>query len=115
LVPTLDYSLTITIRFQTPGFHCWPDAPEHRSYLRALHRHLFHVEVTTPVEHEERQIEFHDLMDEAKQLFGQRDQAASCETMAHDLILALRERHGDRPFKVSVFEDGEAGATARIS
>src|SRR4029077_10414476 len=108
--PTLECSLSITVRFAAPGFHCWPEAPDHRSYLRSPHRHLFHVEVSTPVEHRQRQIEFHDLMDEAKELFGPRDASASCETMAVDLATALSQRHGGRSFTVSVFEDGEAGA-----
>jgi hypothetical protein len=98
-----------------PGFHAWPAAPEHRAYLRPSHRHLFHVEVTTPVEHAARQIEFHDLMDEARQVFMlPRDDTASCESMARHLAETLSERHEGRPFTASVFEDGEAGATARL-
>src|ERR1700758_1420516 len=105
---------SITVRFATPGFHQWPDAPPRRSYLRSMHRHLFHVEVTTPVEHHERQIEFHDLMDEAKGLFGPRARSDSCETMAHELASELSRLHDGRPFKVSVFEDEEAGATVDL-
>ena len=109
-------SLSITVRFAWPGFHSWPDAPDHRAYLRGQHRHLFHVEVTTPVDHEERQIEFHDLIDEAKALFaGDAGGSDSCETMATELATALSERYGGRPFTVSVFEDGEAGATATLA
>jgi hypothetical protein len=112
----LECSQTITIRFVVPGFHCWPDAPDRRSYLRERHRHLFHIEVTTPVEHRERQIEFHDLLDEARELFPPHDHnSASCETMAHYLATSLHKRHGERPFTVSVFEDGEAGATVRVA
>ena len=59
----------IFVRFEQVGFHCWPDAPSHRAYLRASHRHLFGIEVTTRVDHDERDIEFHDLRDEAAALF----------------------------------------------
>jgi hypothetical protein len=105
---------TITVKFTAEGFHHWPDAPEHRAYLRHQHRHLFHVEVTTPVTHHERQIEFHDLMESAKCLFRVRDVGASCETMAYQLASALSERLGKRPFTVAVFEDGECGATVDL-
>ena len=111
----MDCSLSITVRFTAPGVHCWPDAPDHRSYLRAPHRHLFHVELTTPVTHRERQTEFHDLMDEARALFGAHDYDASCETMAAGLAKSISERYEGRPVTVSVFEDGEAGATATLA
>ncbi|MBO4221981.1 hypothetical protein [Bradyrhizobium neotropicale] len=104
----------ITVKFQVPGFHRWPDAPEHRAYLRNDHRHLFHVEVSTPVEHHERQIELHDLMDEAKELFCQPTNWASCESMAYHLATRLSDKHQGAPFRVAVFEDGEAGATVEL-
>lgn len=107
-------SISITVRFAVPGFHRWPDAPERRAYLRDRHRHLFHVEVSCPVTHHERQIEFHDLMDEAKELFGPKTESDSCETMAQALAVELSGRHENRPFKVSVFEDGESGATVEL-
>lgn len=112
----MDCSLSITVRFTAPGFHSWPDAPDHRAYLRASHRHLFHVELTTPVEHRERQIEFHDLMDEAMSLFEVGFHGSdSCETMAAGLAKSISERYDGRPVTVSVFEDGEAGATATLA
>jgi hypothetical protein len=79
----------IFVRFEQVGFHFGPDAPSHRAYLRATHRHLFGIEVTTTVDHDERDIEFHDLRDEAaapfrglsisKQDFGPRECAPSVE------------------------------------
>jgi hypothetical protein len=53
-------------------------------------------------------------MDEAKGLFGPRASSDSCETMAHELASELSRLHDGRPFKVSVFEDGEAGATVDL-
>jgi hypothetical protein len=111
-----DCSIRITVRFRAEGFHHWPDAPERRFYLRATHRHFFHVELSTPVAHIEREIEFHDLLEEAKRRFGgPRHGSDSCETMAINLAKAMSEHYGGRPFTVSVFEDGEAGATVTLS
>jgi hypothetical protein len=59
----------IHVRFTEHGVHCWPQAPERRAYLRSLHRHLFFVEVSTAVEHDDREIEFHDLQEEAACIF----------------------------------------------
>jgi len=105
-----DSSMSITVRFTREGWHRWPGAPPERDYLASLHRHNFHIEVTTPVEHHERQIEFHDLLDDAKALFSIAE-SDSCETMAANLVKALVDRYAGRPFRVSVFEDGECGAT----
>lgn len=51
----------IRVRTQVPGLHHWPDAPERRFYLRAVHRHMFHVSVMVEVGHDDRAVEFHDL------------------------------------------------------
>lgn len=109
----------IKVRFQHEGWHRWPDATPHRGYLADLHRHLFLVEVETPVGHDDREIEFHDLRDEALALFrrlgdgGGRLGAMSCEMVARTIAAALSERHG-RMFKVTVWEDGECGAEVVI-
>lgn len=104
----------IFVRFTEEGFHCWPQAPEHRAYLRERHRHLFHVDVETRVLHDEREIEFHDLLSEARALFRGRliygdETGASCETMARALAQELAALH-DRMVTVTVSEDGECGA-----
>lgn len=56
---------TIEVRFSEIAYHNWPDAPEHRAYLRSLHRHTFNVVVECVVTHSDRQVEFHDLHDAA--------------------------------------------------
>jgi len=53
----------VVVRHQVEGFHHWPDAPHHRSYLAVRHRHLFYLEVAVQVAHQDREIEFHDLRD----------------------------------------------------
>lgn len=56
---------TIEVRFSEIAYHNWPDAPEHRAYLRSLHRHTFNIAVECVVTHNDRQVEFHDLLDAA--------------------------------------------------
>lgn len=103
----------IFVRFVEPGFHCWPDAPPHRAYLRDAHRHLFHVEVRTKVWHDNREIEFHDLLDSARSAWRERcttPLAASCEMKARAIAERLHEATS-RSYTVTVSEDGECGAT----
>lgn len=103
---------TIFVRFQVPGFHRWPCATTHegREYLAAKHRHLFHVEVRMAVEHDDREVEFHDLLDTARALFPGGDMGArSCEHMARELGNEIARIYG-RAVEVSVVEDGEVGA-----
>lgn len=100
------------VRFTVAGFHCWPDAPMWRAYLRERHRHLFHFEVSLEVRHNERDVEFHDLLTlcqdqyPATMEFGDR----SCEAIAEELIGVLKFHYPDRRMSVGVFEDGEVGA-----
>lgn len=99
------------VRFSVPGFHCWPGASGERSYLADRHRHLFLVEVELQVFHEEREVEFHDLLDFCKNVFpGGEMGAKSCETMATELYKEVAGQYPDRRLVVSVFEDGEVGA-----
>lgn len=109
----------IFVRFEQVGFHCWPDAPSHRAYLRTPHRHLFAIEVSTPVDHDERDIEFHDLRDEAAAIFRslaiskQDFGTQSCETLARRLAMQLADRYA-RTVSVIVSEDGECGASVEV-
>jgi hypothetical protein len=109
---------TIFVRFTCPGFHNWTGAPEHRAYLADKHRHLFHVEVRMKVAHDDREVEFHDVRDEAHSMFvclsegGDATpdfQSRSCEMLARELGRQLAELYR-RPVTVIVSEDGEFGA-----
>jgi hypothetical protein len=111
---------TIFVRFTFGGWHCWPDAPERRAYLRDRHRHLFHVEVKTTVDHDDRELEFHDLLAFAAVEFsglGEVDPEAgivdfgsqSCETLARRLATVTADKY-DKAIAVEVSEDGECGA-----
>jgi len=100
----------VIVRFQVPGFHHWPQAAGERTYLANNHRHLFYVEVTIPVMHEQREVEFHDLLQFCKDSFpGGEMGPKSCETMAIELAKKVAS-HYDREATVSIFEDGEVGA-----
>lgn len=99
------------VRLQVPGFHCWPGALGERSYLANRHRHLFHVEVRLQVHHDEREVEFHDLLDLTRASFrGGEMGDRSCETMAHTLRETILSHFPGRRCQVGVFEDGEVGA-----
>jgi hypothetical protein len=102
----------VVITFTAEGFHRWPEAPLHRSYLATSHRHLFHVRVGVEVTHAEREIECHDLRDFCVQAFGTGDMGSqSCEMMAESLAQKITRQFGDRRVKVEVLEDGEVGGT----
>lgn len=112
---------TITANVRIAGLHCWPDAHDRRAYLRKPHRHMFHVSVTIPVTHDERDVEFHDLGDEVIDAVksaskpipdtGLRDFGTqSCEAIARRVMDWL-EACDHTPTAVSVSEDGEFTAT----
>lgn len=109
----------IEVRFRVDGWHCWPDAPERRKYLRDLHRHIFHISVATLVTHDDREIEFHDLIEQSNAIVQRMKSPAgsfgrmSCEQIARTLGMKLMSAHS-RGFVVSVFEDGEAGAVVTL-
>lgn len=101
----------IKVRTRFVGWHYWPDAPEPRAYLRSSHRHEFHVEVCAAVEHDDRDIEFHDLKDEVDRLLPRGDLGAqSCEMVGRSLCEGLALTYGDRIAWAEVWEDGECGA-----
>jgi len=107
--------LYAVVRFTVPGFHRWPGAPASRSYLRERHRHLFYMEVKLETFHEEREVEFHDLLAESKDLFpgGELDDR-SCETMARTMVNQISGLYPGRRLEVSVFEDNEVGAVVTV-
>lgn len=105
----------IDVSFRVPGLHFWSGATGRREYLRHPHRHMFHIRVSVEVSHDDREIEFHDLKDDAGamfQSFGEQGNfgGQSCEHLARRLAGCLVERHR-RAVSVHVSEDGEFGAT----
>ena len=105
----------IIVRFTSEGWHHYPDAPMERAYLAYLHRHLFHVEASIEVLHDDREIEFHDFLDFCRAAFPTgRLGAQSCEMLARDLANKITLQWSDRRVIVSVFEDGEVGARVSV-
>lgn len=111
MIAHLNRFVWVTHRFV--GFHQWPDAPVERAYLSFPHRHVFHVTATVKVMHDDREVEFHDLLAQLTALCDElkRDELGSCEQIAGQLATALAERYPNRYLEVEVSEDGENGAT----
>lgn len=109
---------TVWVTHRFPGFHSWPDAPDARGYLRHSHRHLFHVKLGVAVTRLDRQIEFHDLLDEL--IADCRDLVdagplGSCEEIANRLATLAHTRYPhSRRVVCDVSEDGEAGAEVAL-
>jgi hypothetical protein len=101
------------VRFQAPGFHCYPDAPAEVKYLKSPHRHLFYIEVTIELFNDDRDIEYHIFNKQVRKFWGEPDQdfeSQSCEMLASALRTKVCSFYPNRQIKVSVFEDGENGA-----
>jgi hypothetical protein len=130
-------TVSVVVATNVKGKHCWPEAPEHRDYLRTPHLHDFRFVAHCLVLHDDRDIEFHDLKDRMKEIvvttlshngedqrtkwdkanpsskpiiwydFGRK----SCEQLGQELMAAL----GDRCWKVEVYEDADDGAVVEHS
>lgn len=114
---TEDLYQEVWTTFRLVGFHRWPQAPPRRAYLRAKHRHVFIIGVAVET-HADRQVEFHDLQDVAKERLGapMNGEAMdfdemSCEQIGKKLIERLEKEKDYRGMSlgVSVSEDGESG------
>ena len=105
----------IFVKLRVPGFHYWPKASTNRAYLGERHRHLFHLVVSMVVGHADREVEFHDLLDEVRRLFpvGEDHFGKSCEMMAQEMGHTLATKY-NRPVTVEVSEDGEVGARVTV-
>lgn len=112
--------MTITVRTSFQGLHCWKDAPEQVAFLRNLHRHVFNVQVTLPVTHSDRDVEFFIYQNKLNEVIhGMFDTYntkmpmlllvgyKSCEMVAKELYDILSK--DNIIISVSVDEDGENG------
>ena len=60
--------LILMVKASINAMHLWPDAPEHRIYLRNPHRHTFMITVHVPVREADRELEFHDLQEKLERV-----------------------------------------------
>lgn len=108
----------ICVKFQKPGIHCYPSAPEDVSYLRSPHRHLFQFKVCIEVKSNDRDIEFHQFLGWLTSLYDQSMlelNDKSCETISDDLARRILEQYPERVLTIEVWEDGECGSVADYS
>lgn len=115
-------SRSIWVTFQRAGFHRYPAAEWEKqladvSYLGQRHRHLFKFRVSIEVWHNDRELEFHQVLNYCESLFSTGTleiDYKSVEMLADDLYLKLAERYGtQRIMEIEVSEDGECGCVIR--
>lgn len=113
---------SIWVTFQRAGFHRYPAAEwdpklSDVSYLSHRHRHLFRFRVSIEVWHNDRELEFHQVLNFCEKLFntGSIDiDYKSVEMLADDLYLKLAARYGtQRAMEIEVSEDGECGCVIK--
>ena len=103
-------AIVVTWRFE--GLHGWANASGEVSFLKNLHRHVYHCKAIISVSHSDREIEIIQckwkLQKYCKTEFPP---AWSCEQIAEDIIRFLSNEYGrHRSIAVEVLEDGENGA-----
>lgn len=104
----------IKVRTQFEGYHKYPGAGSidpRIQFLEDRHRHMFHVEVTISVTHDDRELEFFLTKWKLQEFISETEMNnKSCEMIAKDII----ENHlfylygRDRHYTVVVSEDGES-------
>lgn len=103
--------MEVFCRTQFEAFHSWDDAPDEVAFLRKNHRHIFHVELTVEVDHDDRDVEFilmkRALEEYIEECLAHRDY--SCEQYAKSIARWGANTY-DQPTRCTVSEDGENGA-----
>jgi len=107
----------IWVTFQRAGFHRYPAASEDPklsdvSYLGSRHRHLFKFRVEIEIFHNDRELEFHQVLNYCESLYKDNHleiDYKSVEMLADDLYLQLADKYPERTMTIEVSEDGECG------
>lgn len=114
----------INVKTNFRGTHNWENCPlKEVGFLAEPHRHVFYVDLTVPVGHDDRQLEFfiiQDFMDDAiRSLYGCPESlvykldSRSCEMIAKEIIGEIRGYTGLNDLdwiRCFVSEDNENGA-----
>ena len=107
----------IWVTFQRSGFHYYAAAGTDPnladvSYLANRHRHLFKFRVKIRVFHDDRELEFHQVLNYCENLFNDQHielNHKSVEMLADELFRHLAVKYPQRAMVISVAEDGECG------
>ena len=111
-IKSYDDIIFASIKLQFEQFHCWPNAPEEVGFLRAKHRHIFHLTVNIQQFQDDRDIEYFLFQREVQELKDTIEwkENTSCEMFSIQLKRKLEVKYPNREIQVSLFEDGENGA-----
>lgn len=106
----------IWVTFQKVGYHYYPAAATEPvladvRYLGNRHRHLFKFKVAIEIFHNDRELEFHQVLNYCEKLFDKQIDidSKSVEMLADDLYSVLAVRYPHRDMQIDVSEDGECG------
>jgi len=103
--------LFVTFTFE--GFHKYSQAPTKVSYLRSIHRHLFHVKVYIPVDDlSSRELEFIMVKNSIQSklpVYVNINDTGSCEDICRKISYMCNTLY-NLICPVEVSEDGENGA-----
>lgn len=107
----------IYVNFQKAGFHRYIAAETDPaladvSYLGNRHRHMFKFNVQIEIFHNDRELEFHQVLNYCESLFATQTidiDYNSVEMLADDLYMQLATKYPGRNMKINVSEDGECG------
>ena len=113
----------IWVTFQKEGIHKYPAAATDPklaevSFLGNEHRHIFHFRVELEVFHDDRDVEFILLKRELESLYNTGTlqlNHMSCEMLANELAVYIKERYPSRDITIEVSEDGENGCRIYFS
>ena len=109
----------IWVTWQQKGFHKYPAAITEEklhdvAYLGNRHRHLFKFKVQIEVFHDDRELEFHQVLNFCESLYANKEldiDYKSVEMLANDLHSMLHNKYPNRDMVITVSEDGECGCT----
>lgn len=112
---------TLKVKFELEGWHCWPEAPLKREYLRFKHRHKFYFVaelVLWPSQTSPRSLEFHDVLDHCKtamsDFMANCYDRISCEELASELCRVVVDTYSLASCAAECWEDNECGARVEI-
>ena len=118
----------IWVTFQKEGIHKYPAAATDPklatgdwldvSFLGTPHRHIFHFRVEMQVFHDDRDVEFILLKRELERLYNigtLQLNHMSCEMLASELAVYIKEHYPKRDIRIEVSEDGENGCRVYFS